>query len=98
MGQKCFEQIKSIIHFNDNDTALPRNHEDHNRCYKLRLIFDHLNKQFSSIPLERDLAIDEQLCDTKARSYLKQYLPLKPHKWGYKFFILCNSKGYAYNF
>ncbi|XP_029348686.1 piggyBac transposable element-derived protein 3-like [Acyrthosiphon pisum] len=98
MGQKRFEQIKSIIHFNDNDTALPRNHEDHDRCHKLRPIFDHLNKQFSSIPLERDLAIDEQLCATKARSYLKQYLPLKPHKWGYKFFVLCSSKGYAYNF
>jgi hypothetical protein len=78
MGQKRFEQIKSIIHCNDNDTALPKNHEDHDRCHKLRPIFDHLNKQFSSIPLERDLALDEQLCATKARSYLKQYLPLKP--------------------
>lgn len=44
MGQKRFEQIKSIIHFNDNDIALPRNHEDHDRYHKLRPIFDHLNK------------------------------------------------------
>ncbi|CAI6355121.1 unnamed protein product [Macrosiphum euphorbiae] len=29
---------------------------------------------------------------------MKQYLPLKPHKWGYKLFVLCGVKGYAYNF
>jgi hypothetical protein len=34
----------------------------------------------------------------KAVSYLKQYLPLKPHKWGYKLFVLCGVSGYGYNF
>lgn len=38
------------------------------------------------------------MCPTKARSYLKQYLPLKPHKWGYKLFVICGVSGYAYNF
>lgn len=48
--------------------------------------------------MEKDLSIDEQLCATKAHSCLKQYLPLKPHKWGYIFFVLCSSKGYFYCF
>lgn len=48
--------------------------------------------------MEKDLSIDEQLSATKAHSYLKQYLPLKLHKWGYKFFVLCSSKGYSYRF
>ncbi|KAF0708051.1 piggyBac transposable element-derived protein 2-like, partial [Aphis craccivora] len=51
-----------------------------------------------NVPLERDLSIDEQLCATKAHSYLKQYLPLKPHKWGYKFFVMCGSNGFSYRF
>lgn len=42
--------------------------------------------------------MDEQLCPTKSVSYIKQYLPLKPHKWGYKFFVLCGVSGYGYNF
>lgn len=29
---------------------------------------------------------------------MKQYLPMKPHKWGYKLFVLCGSSGYAYDF
>lgn len=28
----------------------------------------------------------------------EQYLPLKPHKWGYKLFVICGVSGYAYNF
>lgn len=44
------------------------------------------------------MAIDEQLCATKSCHYLKQYLPLKPHKRGYKIFVLCGSGGYSYKF
>lgn len=29
---------------------------------------------------------------------MKQYLPMKPHKWGYKLFVLCGTSGYAYDF
>jgi len=57
-----------------------------------------LKRKFGTIPLEESLSIDEQLCSTKARHYLKQYLPMKPHKWGYKFFVLCDVSGFSYNF
>lgn len=52
-------------------------------------VVETLKKRFSSIPLEKALSIDVQLCLTKARHFFKQYLPMKPHKWGYKFFVLC---------
>ncbi|CAK1547958.1 unnamed protein product [Leptosia nina] len=38
------------------------------------------------------------MCSTKIAHFLKQYLPNKPHKWGYKLFILCYLMGYAYIF
>jgi len=34
----------------------------------------------------------------KGNSALKQYLPSKPHKCGYKVFILCSNKGVIYDF
>jgi len=37
------------------------------------------------------------MCSTKARNILKQYMPNKPHMWGYKLFVLCDYKGYSYN-
>ncbi|CAI6373876.1 unnamed protein product [Macrosiphum euphorbiae] len=98
MSVNHFERIKRFLHFNNNNLDLPPNHEDRDRLFKIRPIVELLKAKFSSVPFDEFLALDEQLCPTKARSYMKQYLPLKPHKWGYKLFVLCGVKGYAYNF
>ena len=34
----------------------------------------------------------------KGRSKLKQYVPSKPHKYGYKVFVLCDSSGIIHKF
>ncbi|CAG4978267.1 unnamed protein product [Parnassius apollo] len=39
---------------------------------------------------------DEQICSTKARNMLKRYNPKKPHKWGYKLYVLSGVSGFAY--
>jgi len=44
------------------------------------------------------LAVDEKIYSTKVQSSLKVYMPNKPHKWGYKFFVLSGASGFAYNF
>lgn len=98
MSNNNFEKIRKYLHFNNNDNMIPRNSPGHDRLFKIRPLIDALNKKFSSIPLEENLAIDEQLCSTKARNYLKQYLPMKPHKWGYKLFVLSGVSGFSYNF
>lgn len=36
------------------------------------------------------------MCSTKIGHFLKQYLPNKSHKWGYKLSVLCNLSEYAY--
>lgn len=38
------------------------------------------------------------MCSTKTKHHLRQYMPNKPHKWGVKLFVLCDSHGYAYQF
>lgn len=62
------------------------------------MVIDHLNSKDQSIPFRRDLCVDEQLCASKARMYLKHYMPVMPHKWGYKLFILCDVNGFAQKF
>ena len=57
-----------------------------------------LLKIFQEHLVEECLSIDEQICATKARSYLKRYLPSKSHKWGHKLFVLCGISGYSYDF
>lgn len=98
MSVNVFENIRRYLHFNDNTKDLSRNNSDRDRLFKVRPLIDRLNEKFSSVPMEENISLDEQLCPTKAISYLKQYLPLKPHKWGYKLFVLCGVSGYGYNF
>lgn len=98
MSRNRFELIRSTLHFNDNSSMLPLNDPNRNRLHKLRPFIDHLNSHFSSVPCKPNLALDEQLCATKAHSYMKQYLPDKPNKWGFKLFVLTNVQGYAYSF
>lgn len=97
MSQKRFEQIRQFLHFNNNETMLPKDHVNHDRLHKIRPLVNYLNEKFTSIPCRRDLELDEQ-CATKAKNYLKQYLPMKPHKWGYKLYVLSDSKGFSYTF
>lgn len=77
---------------------LPKDHPGHDRLYKIRPVVETLKNKFCSISLEESLSFDEQLCSTKARHYLKQYMPMKPHKWGYKLFVLSGVSGFSYNF
>lgn len=98
MSEKKFEFIRNYLHFNDNLQALAADDPKKDRLYKLRPIVDHLNNKYQSIPLEKNLAVDEQLCASKARHHLKQYMPAKPHNWGYELFILSGVSGFSYHF
>lgn len=99
MALNKFEQIKRQIHFNDNESMLPKNDPNHDRLFKIRPLISALIKRFQTIPLEKCLSADEQICSTKARSYMKVYMPKKPHKWGFKIFVLSGSEsGFCYFF
>ena len=95
MTVNYFETIRRCIHFNDNNNCIPRGQPGHDKLYKLRPIVNHLQEKFMSIPMEEFISVDEQMCPTKTRHHLKQYMPDKPHKYGFKLFVL---SGYAYNF
>lgn len=87
MSRTRFETIRSCLHFNDNSKLLPVTDINHDRLHKIRPLVNHLNDKFKSVPYRQDLSLDEQLCGTKAHSYLKHYLPVKPHKWGFKIYV-----------
>lgn len=98
MSINKFEKIRRFIHFNDNYSFIPRDQPGHDRLHKIRPIVDFLNNKFSSVALEQNLSIDEQMCSTKVRHYMKQYMPMKPHKWGFKLFVMSGISGFAYKY
>lgn len=98
MSRNRFDQIRSNIHFNDNSKLPAKNSSDFDPLYKIRPITKHFNEKFQSVPMPQYLCVDEQMCATKMKSFLRQYMPDKPHKWGVKLFVLCDSSGFCYNF
>lgn len=97
MSVNRFEKIRQYLHFNNNANMRSRDNPLHDRLYKIRPLFNSLIENFLKVPFETSLCVDEQMCSTKARHYLKQYIPSKPHKWGFKLFVLCGVSGFAYN-
>ena len=87
-----FEMLKRFLHFSDNEQIV----ED--RVGKIRPLVDHIRRKCSAIQMEENLSIDEQIVPFKGRSQLKQYNPRKPHKWGYKVFVLSGVTGFSYDF
>ncbi len=95
-----WEKIKQNIHFNDNSHIPPpdNTNKDTRRLFKIKPFIDMILPKFQVLPKSPMLSIDEQIVPYKGRSGLKQYNPSKPHKWGYKIFVLCGPDGLTYNF
>jgi hypothetical protein len=64
----------------------------------VRSLVDTLNDSFAAhYTPSQFLALDESMVAFKGRSPIKQYIPSKPHKWGYKIYCL-SSDDYLLHF
>lgn len=90
-----FDEITKFLHFNDNNNMAASNRD---KLFKIRPIVDSLLQKFQAIPQDQMLFIGEQIVPFKGRSSLKQYMPKKPHRWGYKIYVLCDTKGLVHSF
>lgn len=86
--------ILSWLHFSDNTL------ETDDKLRKIRSIVTHLRNAYKNVfyPFE-NVCIDESLMLFKGRLSFKQYIPSKRHRFGVKFFILCDCEtGYILDF
>ena len=98
MSRNRWESIKSNFHMVDNSTISQNQAQNNDKLFKVRPMVDHLREKFNHLPKEQELCIDEQMIPFKGNSSLKQYVPSKPHKYGYKFFVLAGKDGMTYDF
>lgn len=84
MSRDRWEEIKPNLHFSDNNNNLPANDPNYDKLFKIRPLITHRITKFCDIPKPQRLCVDEQMVPFKGVSSLKQYLPGKPSKWGYK--------------
>lgn len=98
MTSKQFYTIRKYLRFNNIELMKKRIEEGYDPLFKIRPVVNFLNARFDSVPKQPRLCVDEQMCATKMRSRFRQYMPKKPHKWGMKLFVLCDSTGFSYKF
>lgn len=86
-----FERLKKNIHFSNNL-------ESKNKTEKILPVLQEIKQACKRLPMEEKLSCDEQIIPFKGRISLKTYNPKKPHKWGYKMWVLSGVSGMSYNF
>lgn len=79
---------------------LPRSSLEFDRLYKIRPMIKHLNAVFPEMfSPSRFMSVDESMIAFTGRTTMKQYMPLKPIKRGFKVWVLaCSFTGYIYSF
>ena len=66
MTRNRFADILSNLHFSNNEESLPREHEDHDRAFKVRWLIDYLNEKFlAAVESEADQSVDEHMIKFK---------------------------------
>jgi hypothetical protein len=67
--------------------------------HKINYYLERLSQNFQKYyELGQNLTIDESLLLFKGRNSMKFYIPMKPHKWGFKIHLLCDADThYLYN-
>jgi hypothetical protein len=99
MSLKRFSWLLSHIHVNNNAVMPERSSPNYDKLFKLRPMIITLSENFEKCLLpSQQLAVDESMIKFKGRSSLKQYMPKKPIKRGYKVWILADKSGYCLKF
>ena len=95
-----FFEISRYLHFVDNSEILPHNHPKYDRIWKVRAIVNMVSETFlHNYNPHMQNAVDEAMIPFKGRSSLKQYMPKKPVKRGFKVWVRANSlNGYICQF
>ena len=90
-----FWKIWTNLHLNDNKLDIK---ED--KFYKMRKFTNVMKTKFqNNWNISSRITIDEMMIKFKGLSNVKQYLPLKPTKWGYKLWCFTDAEtDYLFNF
>lgn len=87
-----YKKIIENLHCNDNERVFDKNHSKHDKLHKVRPLLDMLNANLGKVYKPSSFyCVDESMIAFKGRCVLKQFMPLKPIKRGYKVWCLADS-------
>lgn len=99
MSRDRFGWLLSHLHLNDSLLQPKRGDDNYDKLYKVRPMLNELSASYKSSYLpSRQQSIDESMIRFKGRSSLRQYMPMKPIKRGYKVWVRVDNSGYVLQF
>ena len=87
MRRKTFEQLLRCLHFTDNMAI------NDDRFYKVRPLFDHINKVCGTVRSGEYSSVDEIMVPYYGRHGDKQFIRGKPVRFGFKLWAAASSDG-----
>jgi len=94
MSRNRFDDLMRFLHVSDN-----ANLDSTDRFAKVRPLYTMLNERcLQFYPFEQHLSIDESMVPYFGRHPSKQFLRLKPVRFGYKLWTLATNLGYVIQF
>ena len=97
MSRTRFETLLTTIHFVDNNT-ISDDDKKADRVWKLWPWLNELHQNLLDVTPEEYNSVDEIMVPFKGKSLLRQHMPGKPHKWGFKLWGRCGMSGFLYYF
>ena len=101
ISRNRFFELQRFLYFVDNSTTVSRSEPEYDRLAKVRPVIKSLQQSFlESYKPHRENAIDEAMIKSKERSSsIKQYMPMKQVKCGFKVWVRADSNsGYICDF
>lgn len=94
-----FGFFSSHLHLNDKTKEPKKGDSEYDKLYKIRSILNKLNETFKTYWKPRKCqSVDESMIKFKGRSSLKQYMPTKPVKRGYKCWVRADESSFVCEF
>ena len=89
-----FYEILSVLHFNDNNSALPATSLDR----KIQPIIEFFNTRFNEVAISETKKAVNEIMPFKGKHSAKMYMAKKPMEWGNKLWCRPGISGYVYDF
>ena len=87
-----FSKISHYFCVSDKTKEIPKENIGYDKLFKVRPVVEQLQKLFKKYwKFGHHICIDESVISMKCRDGAKQYMPGKPHKWGWKVWSCCDS-------
>ena len=100
ISRKRFFDLHRYLHFVDNDTLPSAGQQNYDKLGKVKPVLEMVMKLFaSSYTPGENVSVDKAMVPFKGRSSLKQYMPKKPIKRGFKIWMAADAlTGYVTDF